>query len=192
MSKKKGTRKKKTTKKAAPVKRRDVVEVQCHVDANPDDATARTITRPEVNAAVTIQKLTGDNHEVNALVRELSAQVAAVNDGDLKRAEGMLVSQTQTLDELLNSLTRRAHANMVDVHRRYPLRAKRARPHKHTSFRRYSSDWPLRHVLPSPIRSSLKTARSQNPAVDPYLLPPVRLPMCRVGIFRRVSGFRHR
>ena len=114
MNKKKATKKRKTTKKAAPVKRRDVVEVQCHVDAHSDDATARTITRPEVNAAVTIQKLTGDNHEVNALVRELSAQVAAVNDGDLKRAEGMLVSQTQTLDELFNSLARRAHANMVE------------------------------------------------------------------------------
>ena len=114
MSKKKVTRKRKTTKKAAPVKPRNSVEVSCHADANPDDATAQTLTRPEVNAAATIQKLAGDTHEVNALIRELSAQVAAVNGGDLKRAESMLISQSHTLDELFNRLAQRAHSNMVE------------------------------------------------------------------------------
>ena len=114
MSKNKVTRKKKISKKAVLIKPRNVIEVSRHVDANPDDATAQTITRPEVNAAATIQKFTGDNHEVNALARELSTQVAAVNSGDLKRAEGMLISQAHTLDELFNSLARRAHGNMTE------------------------------------------------------------------------------
>jgi len=34
-----------------------------------DDATARTLTRPEVNSAVLVQQLEGDNHEVNAVIR---------------------------------------------------------------------------------------------------------------------------
>ncbi len=42
----------------------------------------------------------GDALEVNALARELMEQVAAVNNGDLKRAEGMLIAQAHTLDAL--------------------------------------------------------------------------------------------
>ena len=80
-----------------------------HKGENPDDATARTLTRPEVQAAVTLQKWEGDNQEVNALTRELAAQVAAVNGGDLTRAEGMLIAQAHTLDALFNNLARRAH-----------------------------------------------------------------------------------
>jgi len=114
MSKKKVTRKKKTKKKVAPVKPRNAIEVSHHVDANPDDAIAQTLTRPEVGAAATIQKFDGANHEVNALARELSAQVAAVNGGDLKRAESMLISQSHTLDVLFNHLTRIAQGNMVE------------------------------------------------------------------------------
>lgn len=115
--------------KAAPKETRNAVVVLRHKDDDPDDATARTLTRPEVQAAATIQRWQGDNHEVNALARELSAQVSAVNDGDLKRAEGMLISQAQTLDELFNSLARRAHANLgeylnaADTYLRLALKA---------------------------------------------------------------------
>lgn len=70
------------------------------MNEKPDDAMARTLTRPEMQAAALIQELEGDHHEVNALVRELSSQVAAVNGGDLRRAEGMLTCQAHTLDEL--------------------------------------------------------------------------------------------
>ena len=102
----------KTKPKTEPVKPRNAVQVvRGSENDNPDDAVARTLTRPEVNAAATIQKLQGDNHEINALIRELSAQVAVVNGGDLKRAEGMLTSQAYTLDELFNNLARRAHGN---------------------------------------------------------------------------------
>ena len=94
---------------AATKKSRNSVVVLSQKDENPDDATARTLTRPEVQAAATIQKWEGGNHEVNALARELTAQVVAVNGGDLLRAEGMLIAQAHTLDALFNNLARRAH-----------------------------------------------------------------------------------
>jgi hypothetical protein len=61
---------------------RNVVQVALR-DASDkaEDAIARTLTRPSVQAAATIQRLTGDTHEVNALARELSAQIEAANSG---------------------------------------------------------------------------------------------------------------
>jgi hypothetical protein len=81
-------------------------------DDKPDDAIARTLTRPEVQAAAVIQQFGGSNHEVNALIRELSAQVAAVNRGDMSRAEAMLIAQAHTLDELFANLARRSSSNI--------------------------------------------------------------------------------
>ena len=78
----------------------------------PEDAVAQTLIKPSVQAAATIQKLEGGNHEVNALARELSAQIESVRRGDLSRAEGMLVAQAHTLDELFNNLARRAASNV--------------------------------------------------------------------------------
>ncbi len=99
--------------KATPAKRRNVVKVVLRDPSdNPDDATARTLTRPEIQAAATIKMWEGDIHEVNALSRELTAQVAAVNGGDLKRAEGMLIAQAHTLDALFNNLARLAHLGL--------------------------------------------------------------------------------
>ena len=83
----------------------------------PDDAIARTLTRPEVQAAATIQRWDGENHEVNALTHELAAQVASVNSGDLNRAEGILIAQAHTLDALFNNLAKRAHGQTsLDVY----------------------------------------------------------------------------
>ena len=79
----------------------------------PADAIARTLTRPSVQAAATIQAVEGANHDVNALVRELSVQVEAIHNGDLRRPEGMLIAQAHTLDALFNNLARRGHANMM-------------------------------------------------------------------------------
>lgn len=100
------------TPKPETAKPRNVIVVRPHNGESPDDAKARTLLRPSVNAAATIQAMQGDNHEVNALAREISAQIAVVNGGDLKRAEGMLIAQAHTLDEIFNSLARRACRNM--------------------------------------------------------------------------------
>jgi hypothetical protein len=72
------------------------------------DAAAQTFTRPEVNAAVAIEQWQADTHDVNALVSELNRQVEAVNSGDMRRAEAMLISQAHTLDQIFMSLARRA------------------------------------------------------------------------------------
>jgi hypothetical protein len=94
-----------------PVKPRNSIEVTFGPHDNPDEAVARTLTKPEIGAAATIQRMQGENHEVNALARELQRQIAAVNGGNLARAEGMLVAQAHTLDELFNNLARRAQSN---------------------------------------------------------------------------------
>lgn len=110
------------TPKPETVKPRNVIAVPVRNGESVDNANARTLLRPSVNAAATIQTMTGDNHEINALARELSAQIAAVNGGDLKRAEGMLIAQAHTLDEIFNSLARRACGNMperLDAAERY-------------------------------------------------------------------------
>jgi hypothetical protein len=106
----------KTTKPkaATPPKEQRHAVLVARRDENdkPDDATARTLTRPEVQAAAVIQLLEGDNHEVNALARELAGQVAAVNRGDMSRPEAILTAQAHTLDELFSNLARRSVKNM--------------------------------------------------------------------------------
>jgi hypothetical protein len=69
--------------------------------------------RPEVGAASALEPWQKDTHDVNALAAELAAQVKAVNDGDLRRAEGMLISQAHTLNDVFNILLRRATAQTM-------------------------------------------------------------------------------
>src|SRR5664280_2942854 len=99
--------KKKQSNEAA-IKPKNIIEVPARKDDNPDDATAKALTRPEVQAALTIQAWQGDINEVNALTRTLSLQVDDVTNGSMKRPEAMLLSQAHTLDELFNNLARRA------------------------------------------------------------------------------------
>lgn len=69
---------------------------------------AKTLTRPEVLAAATIDSWQYDTHDVNDLADELARTVAATQSGDLGRAEAMLISQAQTLDTIFNNLMRRS------------------------------------------------------------------------------------
>ena len=57
---------------------------------------------------VEIEKIKKDTHDVNALAAELGKQVEAVNGGDLRRAEGLLIAQAHTLDNIFANLARRA------------------------------------------------------------------------------------
>jgi hypothetical protein len=68
-----------------------------------DEAVAKKLTRPEVQASLTIQKLHPIN-DVNALTKILSQQTADVIGRNMTRAEGMLLSQAHTADALFNSL----------------------------------------------------------------------------------------
>ena len=71
-------------------------------------AIARTLSRPEVGAATAIDLWQKDTHDVDALAAELGRQVDAVNGGDLRRAEAMLIAQAHTLDAIFVNLARRA------------------------------------------------------------------------------------
>lgn len=103
--------------KTEPAKDRPLRVTQRHVGESMEAAVARTLTRPDVQAASTIMALQGGGMlEINSLVQELSDQVEAVNGGNLRRTEGMLISQAHTLDELFNSLARRSHRNMEAGH----------------------------------------------------------------------------
>lgn len=85
-----------------------VIEIKATSEADLAAATARTLTSPEVGAASTIEQWQPDTHDVNELVKELQGQVKAVNSGNLERAEGMLIAQAHTLNEVFNNLMRRA------------------------------------------------------------------------------------
>jgi hypothetical protein len=71
-------------------------------------SAARKLTKPEVVAAAVIEQWQRDTHDVNELVTELGRQVEAVNGGDLRRAEGMLIAQAHSLDSIFAVLARRA------------------------------------------------------------------------------------
>lgn len=72
-------------------------------------AMARVALTPEcLSAAVLVDsKMMGDV-DVTEVVNELRRQTAALNSGDLTRAEDMLLAQAHTLDSLFAQLTGRA------------------------------------------------------------------------------------
>jgi hypothetical protein len=90
-------------KKKVPVKNKTSVNVNAGKDEDQDEAVAKKLTRPEVQASLTIQKLHPIN-DVNALTKILRQQTADVIGGNMTRAEAMLLSQAHTLDALFNSL----------------------------------------------------------------------------------------
>ena len=101
------------TKKQAPLPvptdyKTDKVAVPCGEGSDFGVAVAGYLTRPEVGAAAVIEKWQCDTHDVNALVAELGRQVEAVNGGDLRRAEAMLIAQAHSLNEIFVNLARRS------------------------------------------------------------------------------------
>jgi hypothetical protein len=103
----------KASKAAAPAAsyKKDVITIDLAPDSTNADIAgviARTLTLPQTNAAAVIENWQKDTHDVNALAAELGRQVEAVNGGDLRRAEGMLIAQAHTLDSIFTNLARRA------------------------------------------------------------------------------------
>jgi len=99
---------KKNQPNEAAIKPRNIIDVRKDINELPDDAVARTLTRPEVLAAITIQQWQGNVSEVNAIAKTLSLQFGDVTNGNMARPEAMLLAQAHTLDELFNNLARRA------------------------------------------------------------------------------------
>lgn len=73
-----------------------------------DRAMARAIMHPSIQAAYTIQEFGKSKTDLVGFIDELTAQAKAVNGGDLNRAEAILITQAHTLNELFNTLARRA------------------------------------------------------------------------------------
>ena len=83
------------------------------IEGKEHESSAKAISSPEARAALTIQKF-DDYLDVNALASEMRVQTAAIQSGDMARAEAMLAAQAHTLDALFCNLARRAHSNMSE------------------------------------------------------------------------------
>lgn len=99
---------KKKKELAEATKPKNVLQVYVELDEAEDAAMARILTKPEVQAARTIQLWKGDV-EINALAKTLATQIDEVNQGNMKRPEAMLLAQAHTLDTLFNHLAGRAY-----------------------------------------------------------------------------------
>jgi hypothetical protein len=88
---------------------------------------AGALMRPSVQAACTIRDFEKSEVNLTYFVEELTAQIEAVNGGDLTRAEGILITQAHTLNELFNSLARRSckqeHLKQYETYLRLALKA---------------------------------------------------------------------
>lgn len=71
-------------------------------------AMARAVLNPSIQAAVTIQEFEKSKTDLGGYMEELTAQAEAVNEGDLSRAEAILITQAHTLNNVFNNLIRRA------------------------------------------------------------------------------------
>ena len=94
-------------KKAPATRAKNCTLIPCASADDFDSGTAKTLTRPTVQAARTIQTWQPDN-DVMALADVLHEQVSSVKNGDMHRPEAMLLSQAHTLDALFNSLAQKA------------------------------------------------------------------------------------
>ncbi|MBI5611895.1 MAG: hypothetical protein HY942_02320 [Gammaproteobacteria bacterium] len=93
------------------------------------DAVAHTSLRPTVQAALTLMDYNKAFGEiaVNTLVADLGKQCELASNGDLLRAEALLMAQAHTLDAIFHTLARRAsnceRLNLFDVNLRLALKA---------------------------------------------------------------------
>jgi hypothetical protein len=123
--------KKQTENKTNPVSKAGESNNNLHLTLRHENDTetaaiAAALTNPAVNSAGTIQRL--DAHlNVNALVSELTSQIAAVNVGNMQRPEAMLLAQAETLEGLFHFLVRRALGQdrlpQYETHMRLALKA---------------------------------------------------------------------
>ncbi len=90
---------------------------------------ARTVLRPSITGAVTIEQFSKQFGALDlpALIDGLAEQSKAVYDGDLKRAEALLMTQAHTLDAIFNNLAQKAaraeYMNNLEKYLRLALKA---------------------------------------------------------------------
>ena len=80
----------------------------------------RALLNPSAQAGHTIKAVGGFKSEFLDFIAELHEQIEAVNRGDMKRPEAILVGQSYILNEIFNSLARRAfNQNNIKHHETY-------------------------------------------------------------------------
>ena len=103
-------------KAKAPAKKRSPSDSELAAQSAERKAasTARMVTSPTVRGALTAQAFskTFGETDLAALIEVLANQNESVRNGDLARAENMLMTQAHTLDAIFNELARRAASNM--------------------------------------------------------------------------------
>lgn len=104
------------TKAKPPAKKSGPNRLEITKASDEDEAVAfaRSVTSPPVRGALTTQafsKVFGET-DLTALIEVLAKQNQSVRDGNLARAESMLMTQAHTLDAIFNELARRAASNM--------------------------------------------------------------------------------
>jgi len=106
----------------------DSLEVKLTMEESEEQAFARTCLTPEsLSAALLVSSNLLGNTPVTDVVLELKRQTAAINSGDMTRAENMLVAQAHTLDTLFAQLASRAlaakHMGGLESYMRLALKA---------------------------------------------------------------------
>lgn len=106
-------------------------EVRSVADMGGDDnvAVTRTVMRPSVRGAVTIEAFSRGlaKTDLGVLIDTLRLQAASVAEGDLRLPEATLVAQASTLDAIFHNLALRASgARYLDDMERYLKLALRA------------------------------------------------------------------
>jgi len=96
----------------------NVLTIYCKPGDDPAKAIAQSYLRPAVQGASIVRAYSkyseGDGPELNALVAELGKQAEAVNGGDLRRPEEMLITQAHSLDAISRNLFWRASRNFEE------------------------------------------------------------------------------
>ncbi len=106
-----------TSKRKSKPNKRDSKELATQAKPGDDEARviAETALHPTVQAATSLQQYGAGNFrelDLFGLVGALSAQTKAATEGDLSRAEAMLVAQAHTLDAIFNNLAQQAALNI--------------------------------------------------------------------------------
>ncbi len=102
----------------------NALELHLNADENKAAALARTVIAPSVTGAATMQAFKKIFGEVDlmALIEATQVQIKAVQDGDMRRTEAMLVTQAHTLDAIFNELALRAIKSELMPHLEIYLR----------------------------------------------------------------------
>ncbi len=119
------------SKRKQPSKERNLRQIRARNSAGEDPALmlAQTVLRPSVQGATTLGEYNKSLQELDltGLMDALGAQIKAINDGDLSRAEAMLTTQAHTLDAVFNNLAGRAinakYMNNLECYLKLALRA---------------------------------------------------------------------